>query len=188
MEATTVGGETCSHAAINEVWLLRETRQTAKIEIKVNGRVVKPDWVRRRFGGNPAGSTAYNLSAHGPILPLKADMLALTPISPFRPRRWRGAILPDDISVSLKVREAEKRPVVAVADQKEVRDVATCRCQTGSRTFAHFAVRSRARAGRTDRDGTVRPSLTSGGLPVSRAPARYLGARRFPIQGRAAPR
>jgi NAD+ kinase len=71
----------------------------------------------------PAGSTAYNLSARGPILPLQAKMLALTPISPFRPRRWSGAILPDDTAISLRILEAENRPVSAVADQVEVRDV-----------------------------------------------------------------
>jgi NAD+ kinase len=125
MRATTVGGQTFTHAAINEVSLLRETRQTAKIEISVNGRVALPqlacDGV---LVATPAGSTAYNLSAHGPILPLAAKMLALTPISPFRPRRWSGAILPDDTAVCLRVLEPENRPVSAVADQIEVRDVA----------------------------------------------------------------
>ena len=125
MEATTVRGDTWSHPAINEVSLLRETRQTAKIEISVNGRVVMPELVADGvLVATPAGSSAYNLSASGPILPLAAKMLALTPISPFRPRRWSGAILPDDVSVSLRVLEPEKRSVAAVADQFEVRDVA----------------------------------------------------------------
>ena len=125
MRATTVGGDTFVHAAINEVSLLRETRQTAKIEISVNGRVALPELACDGvLVATPAGSTAYNLSAHGPILPLQARMLALTPISPFRPRRWSGAILPDDTAVSLKILEAENRPVSAVADQIEVRDVA----------------------------------------------------------------
>ncbi|MEO6113335.1 MAG: NAD kinase [Sphingomicrobium sp.] len=125
MEATTVSGDTWSHPAINEVSLLRETRQTAKIEISVNGRVVMPELVADGvLVATPAGSSAYNLSASGPILPLAAKMLALTPISPFRPRRWSGAILPDDVSVSLRVLEPEKRSVAAVADQFEVRDVA----------------------------------------------------------------
>ncbi|MGI8931869.1 MAG: NAD kinase [Sphingomicrobium sp.] len=124
MEATTVRGDTWSHPAINEVSLLRETRQTAKIEISVNGRVVMPELVADGvLVATPAGSSAYNLSANGPILPLAAKMLALTPISPFRPRRWSGAILPDDVSVSLRVLEPEKRSVAAVADQFEVRDV-----------------------------------------------------------------
>ena len=125
MRATTVGGQTFTHAAINEVSLLRETRQTAKIEISVNGRVALAELACDGvLVATPAGSTAYNLSAHGPILPLAAKMLALTPISPFRPRRWSGAILPDDTSVCFRILEAENRPVSAVADQIEVRDVA----------------------------------------------------------------
>ncbi len=126
MVATTIRGETWTHPAINEVSLLRETRQTAKIEICVNGRVVMPELVADGvLVATPAGSTAYNLSAHGPILPLAAKMLALTSISPFRPRRWSGAILPDDVAVRFRVLEAEKRPVAAVADQFEVREVCT---------------------------------------------------------------
>jgi NAD+ kinase len=125
MKATTVSGETVAHAAINEVSLLRETRQTAKIEISVNGRVVLPELACDGvLVATPAGSTAYNLSAHGPILPLAAKMLALTPISPFRPRRWSGAILPDDTAVCFTILDAENRPVSAVADQIEVREVA----------------------------------------------------------------
>jgi NAD+ kinase len=125
MRVTTVGGQTFVHAAINEVSLLRETRQTAKIEISVNGRVALPELACDGvLVATPAGSTAYNLSAHGPILPLQAKMLALTPISPFRPRRWSGAILPDDTAVCFTILEANNRPVSAVADQIEVRDVA----------------------------------------------------------------
>ena len=125
MRATKVSGETFTYAAINEVSLLRETRQTAKIEISVNGRVALPELACDGvLVATPAGSTAYNLSAHGPILPLAAKMLALTPISPFRPRRWSGAILPDDTAVCFTIHEAQNRPVSAVADQTEVRDVA----------------------------------------------------------------
>jgi len=125
MRATTVAGKTFTHAAINEVSLLRETRQTAKIEISVNGRVALSELACDGvLVATPAGSTAYNLSARGPILPLAAKMLALTPISPFRPRRWSGAILPDDTAVCFRILEAENRPVSAVADQYEVRDVA----------------------------------------------------------------
>jgi len=125
MRATTVGGETFVHAAINEISLLRETRQTAKIEVLVNGRVVLPELVCDGvLVATPAGSTAYNLSAHGPILPLQAKMLALTAISPFRPRRWSGAILPDENSICFRVLEPGNRKVSAVADQFEVRDVA----------------------------------------------------------------
>jgi NAD+ kinase len=125
MTARTLGGECFTHAAINEVSLLRETRQTAKIEVSVNGRTAMPELACDGIlVATPAGSTAYNLSAGGPILPLQAKMLALTPISPFRPRRWSGAILPDDTSICFKVLEPENRPVSAVADQIEVRDVA----------------------------------------------------------------
>lgn len=126
MEATDIHGKVWTLPAINEVSLLRETRQTAKIEICVNGRVVMPELVADGvLVATPAGSTAYNLSAHGPILPLAAKMLALTSISPFRPRRWSGAILPDDVSVRFRILEADKRPVAAVADQFEVREVRT---------------------------------------------------------------
>jgi NAD+ kinase len=125
MRATTVDGKVYTHSAINEVSLLRETRQTAKIEISVNGHVALPELACDGvLVATPAGSTAYNLSARGPILPLAAKMLALTPISPFRPRRWSGAILPDDTAVCFTILEAENRPVSAVADQTEVRDVA----------------------------------------------------------------
>ncbi len=125
MNITTQTGETHTYCAINEVSLLRETRQTAKVEISVNGRVRIPELAGDGvLLSTPVGSTAYNLSANGPILPLDSSMLALTPISPFRPRRWRGAILPDRSRVSFRVNEPSKRPVAAVADSKEVRDVA----------------------------------------------------------------
>jgi NAD+ kinase len=126
MKAVTVDGAVITHAAINEVSLLRETRQTAWIEVSVNGRVVLPELVCDGvLVATPAGSTAYNLSAQGPILPLGSNLMALTPISPFRPRRWRGALIPDDLQVSLRVLDPRKRPVSAVADQHEVRDIAT---------------------------------------------------------------
>lgn len=125
MTAITQDGQTHKYCAINEVSLLRETRQTAKIEVLVND---KPRIAELACDGillaTPAGSTAYNLSANGPILPLDSKMLALTPISPFRPRRWRGAILPDRSKVTFRIREPDKRPVAAVADQWEIRDIA----------------------------------------------------------------
>lgn len=125
MTVDTVDGEQFSIPAINEVSLLRETRQTAKLEVQINGRVMMPELVCDGvLVATPAGSTAYNLSAQGPILPLGSGMLALTPISPFRPRRWRGAILPEKTVISFSVLDAVKRPVSAVADQREVRDVA----------------------------------------------------------------
>lgn len=126
MTATTLSGESVVLPAINEVSLLRETRQTAKLEVTVNDRVVISELACDGIlVATPAGSTAYNFSAHGPILPLGSGMLALTPISPFRPRRWRGAILPEKARIGLKVLEPAKRPVSAVADQREVRDVST---------------------------------------------------------------
>ena len=128
MTAITQDGAHHVHNAINEVSLLRETRQTAKLEVSVNEKVRIPELVCDGvLLATPAGSTAYNLSANGPILPLTSNTLALTPISPFRPRRWRGAILPDSSRVTLRVREPAKRPVAAVADQKEVRDIAEVR-------------------------------------------------------------
>lgn len=124
MTATTGSGEEATFCAINEVSLLRETRQTAKLEVSVNGKVRLPELAGDGIlVATPVGSTAYNLSANGPILPLGSAMLALTPISPFRPRRWRGAILPDNYEIAFRVLEPEKRPVAAVADQKELRDV-----------------------------------------------------------------
>jgi NAD+ kinase len=126
MVAVTVKGERLVNPAINEVSLLRETRQTARIEVSVNDRVVLPELVCDGvLVATPAGSTAYNLSAQGPILPLGSNLVALTPISPFRPRRWRGALIPDDMKIVFRVLDPVKRPVSAVADQLEVRDVET---------------------------------------------------------------
>ncbi len=123
---TTVSGQSFALPAINEVSLLRETRQAAKIEITVNGRPVIPELICDGIlVSTPAGSTAYNLSANGPILPLDSSLLALTPISPFRPRRWKGAILPDRYVIKLTILESGKRPVSAVADQREIRDIAS---------------------------------------------------------------
>ena len=111
--------------AINEVSLLRETRQTAKLRISIDGTVRMDELICDGvLLATPAGSTAYNLSAHGPIIPLNGQVLALTPISAFRPRRWRGALLPHTARVTIEVLEAAKRPVSAVADNHEVRDVA----------------------------------------------------------------
>jgi NAD+ kinase len=110
--------------AINEVSLLRQTRQTAKLKISIDGKVRMQELVCDGvMVATPAGSTAYNLSAHGPIIPLDARVLALTPISAFRPRRWRGALLSHTARVVIDVLEADKRPVSAVADTLEVRDV-----------------------------------------------------------------
>ena len=110
--------------AINEVSLLRQSRQTAKLCISIDGKVRMDELVCDGvLVATPAGSTAYNLSAHGPIIPIDAKVLALTPISAFRPRRWRGALLPHTARVTIEVLEADKRAVSAVADNFEVRDV-----------------------------------------------------------------
>jgi NAD+ kinase len=124
MSAVTSTGRVEEALALNEVSLLRELRQAAKIRISVDGRVRLAELICDGvLVSTPAGSTAYNLSAHGPIVPLSANLLPLTPISAFRPRRWRGALLPSSADVLFEVLEAEKRPVAAVADAKEVRDV-----------------------------------------------------------------
>lgn len=124
MTATLGSGQQVTRLAINEVSLLRETRQTARLEVSVNGKVRMAElYCDGVLVATPAGSTAYNLSANGPILPLTSALVALTPISPFRPRRWRGAILPDHYEITFRVLDPDKRPVAAVADQKELRDI-----------------------------------------------------------------
>jgi NAD+ kinase len=124
MTVTTKNGKTSSALAFNEVSTLRQQHQAAKLRISIDGKVRLEELVCDGIIiATPAGSTAYNLSAHGPILPINSPMLALTPISPFRPRRWRGAILSHDAEVQLDMLEPEKRPVSAVADQTEFRDV-----------------------------------------------------------------
>jgi NAD+ kinase len=124
MSAVDASGKRHEAHAINEVSLFRQIYQAAKLRIMIDGKErlaeLAADGV---MVATPAGSTAYNLSAQGPIIPIKAPLLALTPISPFRPRRWRGALLPDRAKVLIEVLEAEKRPVAAVADHDEVRDV-----------------------------------------------------------------
>jgi NAD+ kinase len=128
MTALDVDGRTHEALAFNEVSLLRQTRQTAKLRISVDGKVRLSELsCDGALVATPAGSTAYNLSAHGPIIPLDAKILALTPISAFRPRRWRGALLAHTAKVDFRILEAEKRPVSAVADNFEVRDVADVR-------------------------------------------------------------
>jgi len=130
MVAVDRDGATHQGLAINEVSLLRETRQTAKLRIVIDGKVRMEELVcDGALVCTPAGSTAYNLSAHGPIIPLNAEALALTPISAFRPRRWRGALLSHTAKVVFEVLEADKRPVSAVADNYEVRDVCEVRVQ-----------------------------------------------------------
>lgn len=128
MEATDMAGKVYRAPAINEVSLLRQSYQAAKLRITIDGKVRMEELIcDGMLIATPAGSTAYNLSAHGPILPLAAPFLALTPISPFRPRRWRGALVPDRAEIEIEILEKDKRPVNAVADHFEVRSVVTVR-------------------------------------------------------------
>ena len=124
MIATDSAGKTHKALAINEVSLFREIAQAAKLKISIDGTERMPELICDGvLVATPAGSTAYNLSAHGPIVPINAPLLALTPISPFRPRRWRGALLPNKARIAIDVLEFEKRPVSAVADHFETRSV-----------------------------------------------------------------
>ena len=123
MKAVTAK-ETHEALAFNEVSLLRETRQAAKLRIILDGKVRLSELICDGIlVSTPAGSTAYNLSAHGPILPIDSALLAMTPLSPFRPRRWRGALLPHQAQIRIDILEPQKRPVSATADNTEVREV-----------------------------------------------------------------
>jgi NAD+ kinase len=124
MRAHDVDGREYEHRAINEVSLFRQIYQAARLRILIDGKERLPELVADGvLVATPAGSTAYNLSVQGPIIPIDAPLLALTPISPFRPRRWRGALLPDKARVTIEVLDPKRRPVAAVADSDEVRSV-----------------------------------------------------------------
>jgi NAD+ kinase len=126
MHARDTQGRMHEHRAINEVSLFRQRAQTAVLRVLIDGKERLAELIADGLlVSTPAGSTAYNLSVQGPIIPIGAPMLALTAISPFRPRRWRGALLPDKAKVTIEVLDAEKRPVAAVADNEEVRSVRT---------------------------------------------------------------
>ncbi|WP_421724010.1 NAD kinase [Bauldia sp.] len=141
MEATDDRGRTHRAFAINEVSLLRQSFQAAKLRISIDGKVRMDELICDGvLVATPAGSTAYNLSAHGPILPIYAPLLAITPISAFRPRTWRGALIPQTAKIRIDVREAEKRPVNAVADNVEFKSVrkVTIRQQDDSQSLMLF--------------------------------------------------
>jgi len=124
MQARDAQGRTHEHRAINEVSLFRQSAQAAHLQIMIDGQERLAELISDGvLVATPAGSTAYNLSAQGPIIPINAPLLALTPISPFRPRRWRGALLPNKAKVTIEIMDADKRPVAAVADHDEVRSV-----------------------------------------------------------------
>jgi NAD+ kinase len=124
MRARDAQGRMHEHRAINEVSLFRQSAQAAHLRILIDGQERIAQLVADGvLVATPAGSTAYNLSVQGPIIPINAPLLALTAISPFRPRRWRGALLPDKAKVTIEVQDADKRPVAAVADSDEVRSV-----------------------------------------------------------------
>ncbi|MBL8640607.1 MAG: NAD kinase [Alphaproteobacteria bacterium] len=124
MKATDIDGRTFEAVAFNEVSLLRQVRQAAKITISIDNVIRMDELICDGvMVATPAGSTAYNLSAHGPILPLKSEILALTPISAFRPRRWRGALLPSSAVIRFDILDSQDRPVSATADEVEIRDV-----------------------------------------------------------------
>ena len=133
MRARDAEGTETTALAINEVSLLRETRQAAKIRISVNDEVMLEELIGDGvMVATPAGSTAYNFSAHGPILPIKAKLLALTAVAPFRPRRWRGALLYYDNTIRFDVLSPAKRPISATADATEVRHVVQVEIETAS--------------------------------------------------------
>ena len=133
MQVISDSGASIEAIAFNEVSLLRQTKQAAHIRILLNGAEKLPELICDGvLVSTPAGSTAYNLSAFGPILPLDCRLLAMTPISPFRPRRWRGAILPSPIEIKFEILDHYKRPVSATADANEVRDVVEVRIRESS--------------------------------------------------------
>ena len=139
MTATRADGSVTEGLAINEVSLLRAGPQAAKLRITVDGRLRMAELVcDGALLATPAGSTAYNYSAHGPILPIGSEVLALTAMSAYRPRRWRGALLPKNAKVRFDVLEREKRPVMAEADSKSVRDVVCVEIQSEPLVVHHI--------------------------------------------------
>jgi NAD+ kinase len=139
MRTVNADGTESVALAINEVSLFRQSYQAAKLRVEIDGHVRLEELICDGvMVTTPAGSTAYNLSAHGPILPLDAPLLAITPVSAFRPRRWRGALLPNKVTVDITVLEAEKRPVNAVADNTEIKSVLSVRIAQTQDTTARI--------------------------------------------------
>ena len=165
MQARDAQGRIHERRAINEVSLFRQTAQAAHLRILIDGEERLAQLVADGvLVATPAGSTAYNLSVQGPIIPINASLLALTAISPFRPRRWRGALLPDKAKITIEVQDADKRPVAAVAEFRRGALGPQRRCQHGPRHLAQHAVRSRPQSRRAHRARTIR-ILESSTLP-----------------------
>ena len=134
ISTTSKGKNRKSFLAVNELSLLRQSKQTASLKLKINNKIL----IKKLIGdgvllSTPAGSTAYNLSVHGPILSLNSKKLAITPISPFRPRRWKGKIVSDKTSVYISNLDPKKRPVAAVADNNEIRNVVSVKASINKR-------------------------------------------------------
>lgn len=139
MTAIATSGQKHRAKAFNEISMLRQTYQAAKLALIIDGKERLSELIcDGLLVSTPAGSTAYNLSAHGPILPIASRLLALTPLSPFRPRRWRGAVLPHEVKVEIVVNEAEKRPVSAAADHQEFRDVKSVKIEEDRSIGVHL--------------------------------------------------
>ena len=157
MQARDAQGRVHEHRAINEVSLFRQSAQAAHLRILIDGQERLAELIADGvLVATPAGSTAYNLSAQGPIIPINAPLLALTPISPFRPRRWRGALLPNKAKVTIEVMDADKRPVAAVADHDEVRSVRRVDIAHGPHYLDQDAVRSWPQPRRTHSARAIR--------------------------------
>ena len=161
--------------AFNEVSLFRQTYQAAKLRILVDGQERLAELVADGvLLATPAGSTAYNLSAQGPIIPIDAPLMALTPISPFRPRRWHGALLPDRARVRIEVQSTDRRPVAAVADHEEVRNVRSVDICMDHELAMQHPVRSWPQPGRTDPARAVSVLIP---VPARSAPRRHSSSR-----------